>query len=241
MKMIKTVFCFTLVAIAMILLTPIGFLVVILSPLGLKKPLSVMIYRIVQGCSRMLIWCTGNRPEVLGRENIPRKGGLCIVSNHDSIFDILLLLAYTGRPIGFITKKELLLIPLLNVLVSVLGGLYIDRKNIRSAVRTINKGIERIKAGGCMLIFPEGHRSMGRGLLPFHSGSLKLATQAEAPIVPVALAGTYRVFEKNHRVEAAPLRVVFGKPINTADIPAADRKQILSDRVYAVIREALSV
>ncbi|MDR1587656.1 MAG: 1-acyl-sn-glycerol-3-phosphate acyltransferase [Treponema sp.] len=240
MKLIKTVFCFTVLVLVVILLTPVGFLVVILSPLGLKKPLSVMIYRIVQGCSKMLILFTGNKPEVVGRENIPPKGGLCIVSNHDSIFDILLLVAYTGRPIGFITKKELLLIPFLNILVSMLGGLYIDRKNIRSAVRTINKGIERIKAGGCMLIFPEGHRSRGRGLLPFHSGSLKLATRALAPIVPVAIAGSYRVFEKTYRVEVAPLKLVFGKPINTVDIPAADRKQ-LSNHVYAVIREALSV
>jgi 1-acyl-sn-glycerol-3-phosphate acyltransferase len=241
MKMLKTVFCFIVVALIMILLTPAGILAAILSFLGLEKSFSVVIYRIAQGCSKLIIFLTGNRPEVFGRENIPLRGGLCIVSNHDSIFDILLLLAYTGRPIGFITKKEILLIPFLNVLVCLLGGLYIDRKNIRSAVRTINKGIERIKAGGCMLIFPEGHRSRGRGLLPFHPGSLKLATQAQAPIVPVALAGSYSVFEKTWRVEAAPLKVVFGKPISTADIPATDRKQLLADRIYAVIKEALSV
>jgi 1-acyl-sn-glycerol-3-phosphate acyltransferase len=240
-KLIKTALCFSVVAFIAILLTPVGILTAILGFLGFKKPLSVATYRIVQGCARLLILLTGNRPEVFGRENIPRTGGLCIVSNHDSIFDILLLLAYTGRPIGFITKKEILLIPFLNVLVSVLGGLFIDRKNIRSAVRTINRGIEKIKAGGCMLIFPEGHRSRGRGLLPFHSGSLKLATRAEAPIVPVAIAGSYKVFEATWRVEAAPLKVVFGKPINTANIPVTDRKQLLSDRIYTVIKGALSV
>lgn len=237
--MIKTIFCFIPVVGAMLLLTPIGFVVVILSLLGLRKPMSVLMYRIAQGWALMLIRLTGCQMSVSGRENIPRSGGVCFVSNHGSIFDIVLLLAYAGRPIGFVAKKELLLVPFLNVWVSVLGGLFIDRKNIRKAIRTINQGIARIKSGGGMIIFPEGHRSRGQGLLPFRPGSLKLATQAGAVIVPVALKGTYEVFEKNHRVNAVPVKVFFGPPINTVDIPAADRKLFLSDQIYGVIKEAL--
>jgi 1-acyl-sn-glycerol-3-phosphate acyltransferase len=241
MKLIKTALCFIPVALAMIILTPIGLFVVIAGLPGFtRRPLSVMMYRIAQGWARMMIWLTGNKPQVSGRENIPKRGGLCIVSNHDSIFDIILLIAYAGRPIGFIAKKELIFIPFLNIWIALLGGgLYIDRRNIRSAVRTIKRGIERIKAGGCILIFPEGHRSKGRGLLPFRSGALKLATQAGAPIVPVAISGSYGVFEKTFRVEAVPLKVVFGKAIDTASLPAEDRKQFLSDHIYGVIAEAL--
>jgi 1-acyl-sn-glycerol-3-phosphate acyltransferase len=237
--MIKTIFCFIPVVGAMLLLTPIGFVVVVLSLLGLQKPMSVLMYRIAQGWALMLIRLTGCQMSVSGRENIPRSGGVCFVSNHGSIFDIVLLLAYAGRPIGFVAKKELLLIPFLNVWISVLGGLFIDRKNIRKAIRTINRGIARIKSGGGMIIFPEGSRSRGQGLLPFRPGSLKLATQAGAVIVPVALKGTYEVFEKNHRVNAVPVKVFFGRPINTVDVPAADRKLFLSDQIYGVIKEAL--
>jgi 1-acyl-sn-glycerol-3-phosphate acyltransferase len=78
-----------------------------------------------------------------------------------------------------------------------------------------------------MIIFPEGHRSRGKGLLPFHPGSLKLATQSLAVIVPVAISGTYDLFEKNYRVSPCPLSISFCKHINTADIPVADRKTIL--------------
>jgi 1-acyl-sn-glycerol-3-phosphate acyltransferase len=237
--MIKTVLCFIPVVLAFLVLTPIGLVVVVLSVFGLRRPMSVLMYRIAQGWALMLIKLIGCEMRVSGRENIPRSGGVCFVSNHGSIFDIVLLLAYAGRPIGFVAKKELLLIPFLNMWVSVLGGLFIDRKNVRSAIRTINKGIARIKSGGAMIVFPEGHRSRGKGLLPFHPGSLKLATQAEAVIVPVALAGTYDVFEKNYRVKAVPVTVAFGSPINTADLPAADRKLILSDQIYAVIKETL--
>jgi 1-acyl-sn-glycerol-3-phosphate acyltransferase len=235
MAMLKTVVIFIIVGIVMVLLIPLGVLVFFLSCLGMRKPMSVLIYHIARLWALLLIKLTGCKLTVKGRENIPKTGGLCIISNHGSIFDILLALAYIGRPFGFIAKKELLLIPLLNIWIFLLGGLFIDRKKIRNAVRTINKGIERIKSGGGMIIFPEGHRSRGQGVLPFHPGSLKLATQAEAPIVPMALAGSYDVFERNYRVNAVPVTVIFGEPISTADIPAADRKQILADRVHDII------
>ena len=237
--MIKTVLCFIPVVAAMLVLTPIGGVVVVLSACGLRRPMSVLMYRIAQGWALMLIKLIGCEMRVSGREHIPRSGGVCFVSNHGSIFDIVLLLAYAGRPIGFVAKKELLLIPFLNMWVSVLGGLFIDRKNVRKAISTINKGIARIRSGGAMIVFPEGHRSRGQGLLPFHPGSLKLATQAEARIVPVALKGTYDVFERNYRVNAVPVTVAFGRPINTVDLPSADRKLILSDQIYEVIKTAL--
>jgi 1-acyl-sn-glycerol-3-phosphate acyltransferase len=238
-SLIKTILIFIPVVAAVIFLTPIGIVVFIGSFIGLRKPLSHMMYRIAQGWARMMIKFTGCQVTVTGRENIPLKGGVCFVSNHGSIFDIVLHLAYDGRPIGFVAKKELIYIPLLNMWISLLGGLFIDRKNIRKAVRTINKGIARIKAGGAMIIFPEGRRSRGQGLLPFRSGALKLATQAEAPIVPVAITGSYDVFERRYRLQPGPVHVRFGDPISTAGLPPEDRKKKLADQVYGVIKEAM--
>ena len=237
--MIKTVLLFIHVFISILVLLPIGIIATVLSFLGLHKPMMLIIYRVAQGWALLLVKLTGCTVTVTGRENIPRGGGVCFVSNHGGIFDIVLLLAYCGRPIDFIAKKELLLIPIINIWIFLIGGLFIDRNKIRGAIRTINKGIARIKAGGGMIIFPEGHRSRGQGLLPFHPGSLKLATQAEAPIVPVALSGSYDVFEKQYRVTGVPVKVSFCKTIYTADLPIADRKLILSDKIYAVIKEQL--
>ncbi|MDR0710320.1 MAG: 1-acyl-sn-glycerol-3-phosphate acyltransferase, partial [Spirochaetaceae bacterium] len=200
MVLIKTILIFFPVVGAVIFLAPLGLLCFIISLFGLRKPVALFMYRVAQGWARTVIALSGCSITVQGRENIPQNGGMCFVSNHGSIFDILLILAYAGRPFGFIAKKELIYIPLLNMWIPLLGGFFIDRKNVREALRTIDKGIGRIRAGGAMIIFPEGHRSRGQGLLPFHPGSLKLATQAEAPIVPVALAGSYDVFEKNYRL-----------------------------------------
>jgi 1-acyl-sn-glycerol-3-phosphate acyltransferase len=207
--------------------------------LGLRKLSASFMYRVAQGWARMVIAFSGCKVTVSGRENIPLQGGVCFVSNHGSIFDILLVLAYVGRPFGFIAKKELSYIPLLNMWIALLGGLFIDRKNVRKALRTIDKGIKRIRSGGAMIIFAEGHRSRGQGLLPFHPGSLKLATQAGAPIVPVALAGSYDVFEKNYRLNSVPVGVSFGTPVPTAGLPPEDRKQRLADKIHALVGSML--
>ena len=237
--MIKTIYCYIILIISMLFLTPFGIVGFLLSLLGFRKLMSVLMYKIAQGWGWFMLGVVGCKLTVSGRENIPRKGSVCFVSNHNSIVDILPLLGTIGRPFGFISKKELLLIPILNMWIPLLGGLYIDRKNPRKAFKTINAGIARIKSAGSMIIFPEGHRSRGRGLLPFHPGSLKLATQSGAIIVPVAITGTYDVYEKTYRVNACPLRITFCKPINTADIPVTDRKQALSDQIYGVIKETL--
>jgi 1-acyl-sn-glycerol-3-phosphate acyltransferase len=219
----------------MLILTPIGALVFIFSALGLQKPASLLMYRVAQGWARFIIALTRCKITVKGREHIPLRGGICFVSNHGSIFDILLILAYAGRPFGFVAKKELAFIPFLNMWIYLLGGGFVDRKNIRNAIKTINRGIERIKAGGAMIIFPEGHRSRGQGLLPFRPGSLKLATKAAAPIVPVALSGSYDVFERNYRVVSRPVGISFGPPIPTADLSAEERKKNLAEKTRDII------
>jgi len=225
--------------IAMILLVPIGLLAGFFYLLGLRKPMKHFIYRVAQCWAKSIIFVSRCTTTVSGRENIPKKGSVCFVCNHSGYFDIILLLAYCGRPFGFVAKKELLLVPFLNIWIFMLGGLFIDRGNVRKAIQTINRGVKRIKAGGGMLIFPEGHRSKGRGLLPFHSGSLKLATMAESVIVPVAIDGSYEVFEKNKRVRGVPVKIAFLDPIDTAALPAEDRKQVLCDRIFSAIKTEL--
>jgi 1-acyl-sn-glycerol-3-phosphate acyltransferase len=104
----------------------------------------------------------------------------------------------------------------------------------------MNRGIKKIQDGGAMLIFPEGTRSKGRGLLPFRSGAVKLATSSLAPIVPIAITGSYDVFEKDHRVRGVPVQVVFCPPISTAEMSGEDRRLKLPDQVRSAIETALN-
>jgi 1-acyl-sn-glycerol-3-phosphate acyltransferase len=244
MALIKTILLFILVGLSTIVLMPFGILAVILNLVGLRRFTPLGIYKIAEGWGWMLIKLVGCKLTVTGREHIPSKGGVCFVCNHGSIFDIVLILALVGRPVGFIAKKELARIPFLNLWILLIGGLFIDRKSdrksIKRAINTINEGIRRIESGGAMIIFPEGTRSKGQGLLPFRPGALKLATQAKAPIVPMTIIGSYDVFEREGLVRPVPIRVIFEKPIITAELPPEDRRNHLTVRIRELMEASLS-
>jgi 1-acyl-sn-glycerol-3-phosphate acyltransferase len=237
---IKTILIFLLVGLYVLLFFPLGMIAIVLSFAGLKKSMSVLTYKLAQGWALATVMLSGCTLTVEGKENIPKEGGVCFVSNHGSIFDIVILLANIGRPFGFISKKELIFIPLLNVWIAILGGLFINRSNPRKALITINTGIHRLQAGSAILIFPEGHRSKGQGLLPFKPGSFKLATQSGVPIVPMAISGSYEVFEKNYCLNPGPVRLVFSTPLIMDDISAENRKQFLAQEVQKIIQTALN-
>jgi 1-acyl-sn-glycerol-3-phosphate acyltransferase len=238
MAIVKTFFVFFVTVLIIIGLMPVGIFAFILNLCGLKKPFVLLVYKIAQTWARILIVLSGCTVTVKGEGNIPRKGGVCFVANHGSVFDIVLALAYIGRPFGFIAKKELLFIPFLDIWIFLLGGLFIDRSHPRKALKTINKGALRLKSGENILIFPEGRRSKGEGLLPFHPGSFKLATQAGVPIVPMAITGSYDVFEKHGCVNVCPVRLVFCEPVNTKEISSGERK-LLAGRVRETIEQAM--
>jgi len=235
MVLVKTIAVFFITGLVAIIFIPAGCFLFLVSLFGLARPVSFLIYKFAQAWARLIIALTACTMIVTGRENIPKKGGVCFVSNHVGIFDIILALSYAGRPFGFIAKKELAFVPGIDLWILLLGGLFIDRKRPRKAVKTIAAGIKRIKTGGGMLIFPEGTRSRGRGLGPFLPGALKLATQSGALIVPIAITGSYEVFEKNYRVNAVPVHVSFLPPIRSSDLPPEDRKQILAERIHTAI------
>ncbi|MCL1814876.1 MAG: 1-acyl-sn-glycerol-3-phosphate acyltransferase [Treponema sp.] len=239
MAYLKTTAAFLITGMAAIVYIPAAALLFIIGLFNLKRPMSFVLYKLAQAWARIIIIITGCPMTVSGRENIPKKGGLCFVSNHVGIFDIVLALAYAGRPFGFIAKKELLFLPGINIWIYLLGGLFIDRRQPRKALKTINLGVKRIKAGGAMMVFPEGTRSRGRGLAAFHPGSLKLASQSEALIIPVAISGSFDVFEKNHLINTVPVCINFLTPMDPADIPPQDRKNLLAEKLHDSIAEVL--
>ncbi|MDR2899982.1 MAG: 1-acyl-sn-glycerol-3-phosphate acyltransferase [Treponema sp.] len=239
MAIIRTILVVLVFLVALFGFLPLVLVAFVLSFLGLKKSMAMFTYRLAQGAARAMIFFTGCSLNIQGRENIPRKDGVCFVSNHVGLFDIVLALAFIGRPFGFVAKRELLYAPFVNIWIWLLGGLFMDRKNLKRAHHAIEEGVKRIKTGGGMIIFPEGTRSRSRGLQPFRSGSFKLATKAEAVIIPMTINGTYDVFERTNLIQKTPLDVIFGKPISTTDIPYEERKQVLSDKVHGIIEETL--
>jgi 1-acyl-sn-glycerol-3-phosphate acyltransferase len=233
--MLKTTLFFILFICTLLLAFPIGILAGALRLLGLRSASTRFFQKVGFIWARVMIAVTGSSLTAVGLENIPPSGGVCIVGNHPGIFDILIALALIDRPFGFTAKKEAASYPFIGLYVWLLGGVFIDRKSPRKARKAIQTGVERIRKGWAMIIFPEGTRNRGHGMLPFRPGAFKLATMAEAPIVPLSITGSHEVWEASKRVKAASVRARFGAPIPTSGLQG-DERRALSDRV----REAIS-
>ncbi|ASN06907.1 lysophospholipid acyltransferase family protein [Virgibacillus necropolis] len=167
--------------------------------------------------SQKVIKSTGTDVHVSGQEKLPDEAVL-FVANHQGLFDILALIGYVGKPLGFIAKKEVEKIPIVSSWMSLMHGVFIDRSDRRQSVRAIGQGIDSLKKGHSLVIFPEGTRSRGSNLNTFKSGSLRLATKANVPIVPIAINGTYQMLEEDKgRVKGSTIHMSILDPIYPND------------------------
>lgn len=184
--------------------------------------------RIVRKMFVKILKMAGVKVTVKGYEKIPKDRPVLYVGNHRSYFDILV--GYTTVPgrVGFIAKKEMEKIPLLSGWMINVNCLFLDRKNIKEGLKTILAGVEKIKRGVSVWIFPEGTRNRNsdpKELLPFKEGSLKIAEKSGCPVVPVAITGTADIFETHiPRITPGKVTIEFGEPIILKELPPEERK-----------------
>lgn len=236
--MIRTVAFFTVFWLTLVLSAPLSLAALPFHLVGRSYVVAPFLSAVARLWARFVLFLMGVRLEVSGAERIPATGGVCFVGNHQGDLDIIIALATIRRPFGFTAKKEAMYMPFLGFWVALLGGVFIDRKSPRKAALAIRAGASRIGTGGAMIIFPEGTRSRGPRMREFHPGSFKLATLSGAPVVPVSIDGSYRVWEEEMRIKGASVRVVFHDPIPTAALSPEERKA-LSGKVEAAIRTGL--
>lgn len=175
--------------------------------------------------SKFTIETIGIELEVSGLENIPKE--TCVfIGNHSSILDIPILLYTVDRNLGFIAKKEMMKIPVIGYWLEKTKSVPLDRDNPRSAIKSINDGINNINEGCSMVIFPEGTRSKDGKVGEFKKGSLKLATKSKVPIVPVSIDRASRSFEDNRKFRPAKIKVVFGEKVDTKKLSKEEEKSL---------------
>lgn len=168
----------------------------------------------------------GMNVTIRGKENIPNVP-CCYIGNHTSILDIPILIDSVGKCMGFVAKKEMVKAPVLGYWMSKYNCVPLDRENAREAIKVIRKGSENIKKGYSMAIFPEGTRSKNGELMEFKKGSLKLATMAKAPIVPVTIDGAYRAFEIDRKFKPIDITITFSEPIYTENLSREEEKSLM--------------
>lgn len=139
---------------------------------------------------------TPMRVTVVGAENMEPGVSYVITANHQSLYDIYVLYGWLGQDFKWVMKKELEKVPVLGVACRVLGHIYIDRSDTKSAVETINAAKTKITGGTSVVFFPEGTRSADGKLKPFKKGAFRLAVNLGIPILPVTIIGTKKILPK---------------------------------------------
>lgn len=182
--------------------------------------------------------CNSSPINVQGLEKIPKDRAVVFISNHQGYCDIPLILGYSEKTTGFISKAEVLKVPILSKWMQLMECTFLQRNSPHQSVKAMARAVEKVKEGYSMVIFPEGHRSRSSEMKDFHPGSFKLAFRSGAPIVPITLDGTYHLFEEKRRPQKAELTLIFHDPIETEGL-SKEELSAIPDKVHEIIKAAL--
>jgi acyl-[acyl-carrier-protein]-phospholipid O-acyltransferase/long-chain-fatty-acid--[acyl-carrier-protein] ligase len=153
------------------------------------------------------------RIKILGRDNIPEKGGALFVSNHMSFVDVLLLLASTDRPIRFLMYQGIYERPIIKPFARMMKAIPISSElRPRDMIRSLRAASDAIRDGEVVCIFAEGQITRTGQMLPFRRGMERIIKGVDAPVVPVNLHGVWGSifsFERNRFLWKVPRRVPY--------------------------------
>ena len=222
-----------MIRLLLVLFALVGFLIfsypflVAQVSLGKKDPHArdLETIKVVRSVFKVLLKLAGVTVTVKGAENIPEDTAVLYVGNHRSYFDILLTYSMCPDLTGYVAKAEMLKVPLLRDWMKRLYCLFLDRSNVKEGLKTILTGIEYIKKGISICIFPEGTRSKDGNMIPFKEGSMKMASKTGCPIIPIAITHSAQIWEAHlPYIRPAHVIVEYGAPIYPKELSKEDQK-----------------
>lgn len=205
--------------------------------IGKKDKQKELLEKISTRWAKNMIKTTGSTVEVIGLENVPGINVL-YVANHQSYLDIPLIMGFLPKFKGFVAKIELAKMPIVSGWMKAIGSLFLDRTSIRQSMQVILEGIEMLKNGSTLVIFPEGTRSKDGLVDEFKKGSLQLAVKSGVPVVPVTIDGTYNAYEKFKKVIPTKIKLTIHPPIYMENLTTVEKKE-LAETVRTLIVSAL--
>jgi 1-acyl-sn-glycerol-3-phosphate acyltransferase len=170
-----------------------------------------------------------------GLEHVDRTQPYVFMSNHQSVLDIGALVLTLPVKWRFVAKRELTWVPFFGWALGLSDQIIIDRGNRVRAVRSLQRAAERVRGGISVIVFPEGTRSPTGRMREFKSGGFHLALEAQVPIVPVTVSGSFQLIPKRSlKVKSGTIKVAYGKPLPTRGL-GVDHRHALKDRVREAI------
>jgi len=209
----------------------------------------LLIYTVISKNPAALYWAgvrgvmffvraVGVRVRVAGTERIPH--GTCLfVANHTSSADAPAVVGAIPRRIVILLKKSLFNYPIVGQAFHLAHFIPVERSKRDSAIESVEKAIEAMRAGQSFLIYPEGTRSPDGRLQDFKKGAVVMAIKAGVPIVPIVCSGAHRVMGKRSLViHPGEILVEFLEPIDTSKYTFEERER-LNEIVHDAMAAAL--
>lgn len=175
------------------------------------------------------------RIRIIGKENIPTRGGALFVCNHLSWVDAILLHASVDRPVRFIMYKQGYDLPWIKPFARAIGVIPVSSEmRPRELIQSLRRATEAIQAGEIVCIFAEGQITRIGQMLPFRRGFEKIMKDVDAPIIPIGLDGFWgsmfsfeggRFLKFPHRIPY-PVTINFGRPMPSNATPTEVRQRV---------------
>lgn len=179
----------------------------------------------------------GVRVVAEGLEHVDRTQAYVFMSNHQSLLDVGALVLTLPVSWRFVAKRELTWIPFFGWALGLSDQVVIDRAKRARSVQSLARAAERIRGGLNVIIFPEGTRSPTGELRELKSGGFHLAIQAQVPILPATVSGSFHLIPKRSlAIHSGTIKVVYGAPIPTAGLRPEQRNELKARVRDAIVR-----
>jgi 1-acyl-sn-glycerol-3-phosphate acyltransferase len=201
------------------------------------------VFRVLEITAEAATRATGTRIDYQGLDHIPARGGAVVAINHTSYVDWLpaaLAVKRRGRRLRFMIKSEMEQVTVVGFLIRHTGTIPVDR---RAGAGAYAVAVQSLRAGELVGVYPEATISRSFELKEFKTGAVRMALEAQVPIVPLIVWGTQRIWTKDHPRALGrrkiPVAVQIGAPIapggSTTDLGVALRASMtdLLDRAQA--------
>jgi 1-acyl-sn-glycerol-3-phosphate acyltransferase len=193
------------------------------------------IHKVARTWATVLLKISNVQVRVHGTEHIATDRPQIFMSNHQSDFDILIVLAYLPGQFRWIAKKELFRIPVFGKAMKNAGYIEIDRQNHERAMQNLAEAARKIREGKSVMSFPEGTRSVDGTIKAFKKGMFHLAFEAGVPIVPITIIGAAEIMPKRSlKISPGRITMVIDQPIEVSAYSEDTRPELI-ERVRSVI------
>lgn len=201
--------------------------------LTLKRLPTEWMAAIIRFWGKTSLWLLGIRLELTNSSTLITQSPRVIVTNHQSALDLLWGAAICPPAPLAIGKREVIYVPVLNLIWWVLDFVRIDRTNRNTSIEALNRaGCKIVEGRRSLLIAPEGTRTPDGAILPFKKGAFHIARRAGVPIHPVVVSGAFELMSKKSLIpRPGVIRLRFLPPVSAQEVHAAASENELIEQI----------